>query len=73
MKKLIATIAFLGILSATYAQPDCILLKKQNDSLKRKIEVLNYKIGRVKHFVSIVDKNPKNAKFLKGWVSRAVK
>lgn len=73
MKRITAIIALLTSFYVAYAQPDCIVLKTQNDSLRAKIEVLNYKIGRVKHFVQVVDKNPKNIKYLKGWVSRAVK
>lgn len=42
------------------------------DSFKTKLFISNYKIERVKHFLRIVDNNPTQIKYLKGWVRRAV-
>lgn len=40
--------------------------------LRDSLIVQNYKINRVKFYLNICMKNPKQDKFLKGWVRRAV-
>lgn len=51
----------------------------RNDSLQAKVDSLStllylntYKVERVKYYVKIVDRNPSQIKFLKGWIRRAV-
>jgi len=46
--------------------------RKQIDSISKKLFIANYKIERVKYYLSICLRNPKQDKFLKGWVKRAV-
>ncbi len=45
---------------------------KQRDSLKTKLFLAQYKIEKVKYYLSIVDRKPSQIKYLKGWVRRAV-
>jgi len=47
-------------------------LKKQNDSLKSKIFLYKFTISRVRYRIRIVDKNPSQIKYLKGWIRRIV-
>lgn len=48
------------------------ILLSQRDSLRRKLLVANYKLGRVRYYLNICLKNPTQEKFLKGWVRRAI-
>ena len=41
------------------------------DSLK--IKDLSFRLARVKFYIDLVNKRPANAKYLKGWITRAVK
>ncbi len=47
-------------------------LKKENDSLRSRLFVVNYKIERVRYYLNIALQNPSQDKFLKGWVKRAI-
>lgn len=51
---------------------NCDSLKRQNDSLKTKLFVANYKVERVRYYLKIAIKNPSQTKFLKSWISRAI-
>ena len=42
------------------------------DSLKTQLFLSNYKVEKVKYYLKIVDKNPSQVKFLRGWMRRAV-
>jgi hypothetical protein len=43
------------------------------DSLKRVLFVANYKIERVKYYLKICQRNPRQVKFLVSWINRAIK
>jgi hypothetical protein len=53
---------------------DTVYLKDQRetDSLKTKLFIANYKISRVRYYLRICLRNPKQDRFLKGWINRAV-
>jgi hypothetical protein len=44
-----------------------------SDSLRTQLFIAKYKIERVRYYVRIVDRNPSQKIFLKGWVTRAIK
>ena len=46
-----------------------IVIKKKNDSLF----IERYKIERVKYYTKIVEKNPSQSVFLRGWINRVLK
>jgi hypothetical protein len=46
--------------------------RKTIDSLKTALMVANYKLWRVRYYTGIVDRNPSQLKFYKGWINRAV-
>lgn len=50
-----------------------IKIKVSSDSLKTKLFLSNYKIEKVRFYLSICKRKPTNDKFLKGWISRAIK
>lgn len=43
------------------------------DSLGEDLFVARYKLGRIKYYTNIVDNNPSQIKFYKGWIKRALK
>lgn len=43
------------------------------DSLKTALFNANYKLARVKYYLRIAIRNPKQQKFLTSWISRAIK
>jgi hypothetical protein len=47
-------------------------LKHITDSLKVKLFVAEYKLQRVNYYINIVNKNPSQVKYLKGWIKRAI-
>lgn len=47
--------------------------KRELDSLKEKVFVAEYKLQRISKFVRICTANPSQDKFLKGWITRALK
>lgn len=49
-----------------------VLLRRQ-DSLIRELFIAHYKINRVKYYLAIVNRKPSQAKFLRSWITRAVK
>lgn len=49
------------------------ILLKRHDSLKTALFISLYKINRVKYYLAIVNHKPSQAKFLRGWIIRAVK
>jgi hypothetical protein len=42
----------------------------RNDSLIRRLNASNYKLARVKFYLTICKKNSSQDKFLKGWLNR---
>ncbi len=53
-------------------QLDCSKLEARHiqDSLALKAQ--NFRVNRIKFYLKICNKNPKQDKFLKGWINRAV-
>jgi hypothetical protein len=49
------------------------LLQKHIDSLNNALFGAKYKIERVKYYLAIVNRKPSQVKFLRSWVTRAVK
>jgi hypothetical protein len=47
-------------------------LKRENDSLKVKLFLANYKVEKVHFYIKICMNKPSQDKFLKGWVRRAI-
>lgn len=43
------------------------------DSLGEDLFIARYKLGRIKYYTNIVDNNPSQIKFYKGWIKRALK
>lgn len=42
------------------------------DSLTWVIKAKDYRLNRVRFYVKLVDKKPSQAKFLRGWIKRAI-
>lgn len=51
---------------------ECVRLNQENDSLKTQLFLSEFRVHKVKYYVAIVDRDPTQIKFLKGWVKRAV-
>lgn len=49
-----------------------IMSTLQIDSLQERLFVAEYKLGRIKAYKEIVDRNPSQIKFLKGWINRVL-
>jgi hypothetical protein len=49
------------------------VLLKQRDSLIRELFIAKYKVSRVKYYLAIANRKPSQAKFLRSWISRAIK
>lgn len=49
-----------------------IMSTPQIDSLQERLFVAEYKLGRIKAYKEIVDRNPSQIKFLKGWINRVL-
>ena len=47
--------------------------QKTIDSLRSKLFLANYRVERVRYYLKIAIRNPSQDKFLKSWISRAVK
>jgi hypothetical protein len=47
-------------------------LKRENDSLRIKLFLANYKVEKVRFYIKICMNKPSQDKFLKGWVRRAI-
>lgn len=50
-----------------------IMSTPQIDSLQERLFVAEYKLGRIKAYKEIADRNPSQIKFLKGWINRVLK
>jgi hypothetical protein len=48
-------------------------LLRRRDSLETALFISLYKIQRVKYYLAIVDRKPSQGKFLRSWITRAVK
>jgi len=62
--------AYMQISAFAVEPPEC---KKTIDSLKQQVIIYKFKIERVKYYLKIVNRKPSQSKFLKGWITRAVK
>lgn len=51
---------------------ECVRLNRQVDSLQTELFLSQFRINRVEHYVGIVDHNPSQLKFLRGWIKRAI-
>lgn len=49
-----------------------LFFHKQNDSLRTRLFLVNYKVEKVKFYLNLCTKNSSQDKFLKGWIRRAV-
>ena len=47
-------------------------LERENDSLYSKLLVANFKLERMQFYLNIVNRNPSQVKFLRGWINRAL-
>lgn len=65
-----ATDTFYIVSADTFAIHEC---ETRADSLNRLLAIERYKVERIKYYVSIVDNNPSQLQFLRGWIKRAVK
>ena len=54
----------------------CYLLQDSlntvRDSIGEDLFVARYKLGRIKYYTNIVDNNPTQIKFYKGWINRVL-
>lgn len=48
------------------------ILLRRNDSLHSRLLVADYKLERVGYYLRIVNRNPSQVKFLRGWLNRAL-
>ena len=58
--------AFSFSVNSQTVQPKC-------DSLQRVLNTYKFKIERIKYYIKVCQRNPKNNKYLKGWIIRAIK
>jgi hypothetical protein len=79
MKYLLIILVFIscnnsgpGRTNTSPALSSCDSLTRTVDSLKKQLFVANFKVERVRYYLKVVDKNPSQSKFLRGWVKRAV-
>lgn len=49
------------------------VIRLKKDSISGQLFLANYKVEKVRYYLKICNKTPSNNKFLKGWVTRAVK
>lgn len=56
-------------ISCTYQPTPC---QKTIDSLTWVIKAKDYRLNRVRFYVKLINKKPNQAKFLKGWIKRAI-
>jgi len=61
------------IVCDTVIMQDTITIGANYDSLGMRLRAANQKLNKVQFYVNICNKNPKQDKFLKGWVNRALK
>lgn len=47
--------------------------KHKSDSLSVALFLSNYRVEKIKYYLNICNKNPKQDKFLRGWINRSVK
>lgn len=89
MKTIVFTFLALGLAFGTAAQVkptfaqslhrcDSLMrvnerLLKRGDSLEKALFISVYKIQRVKYYLAIVNRKPSQGKFLRSWITRAVK
>lgn len=68
-------IALLVISQSLQAHPvdSCKIYRRQNDSLKTALFNAKFRIEKVRYYVNIVNRNPSQIKYLKGWIIRAIK
>ncbi len=50
----------------------CKYYRMRNDTLSHKLYIAQKQIATTKHYIKIVDKNPSQIKFLKGWINSAL-
>lgn len=51
---------------------ECIALNKKVDSLKTELFLSEFKAERMQYYIGIVEHDPSQLKFLKGWINRAI-
>jgi len=68
-------VALLVISQSLQAQTvdSCKIYRRQNDSLKTALFNAKFKVEKVRYYIGIVDRNPSQIKYLKGWCKRAIK
>ncbi|RYD50696.1 MAG: hypothetical protein EOP52_13215 [Sphingobacteriales bacterium] len=54
---------------APYPVVDSIVFRK-NDSLHDALLVSNYRLARIKEYLRIINRNPSQVKFIRGWLNR---
>lgn len=66
-------IIFFSIFTNAQKIDSCIFYKKQNDTLHHKLYMETKQIEKIIFYMNLCKKNPKNNKFLIGWISRTLK
>lgn len=51
---------------------DSLNAYKCDTTISAELFVAKYKLERIRHYTNIVDKNPTNLKFYKGWIKRVL-
>ena len=51
---------------------DSLNAYKSDTTISEELFVAKYKLERIRYYTKIVDKNPKNLKFYKGWIKRVL-
>lgn len=70
----VALLAFRSQYKDQKAVPtDCVKLQHKYDSVRNQAILDRYRINQIKYYLKIVDKRPSQAKFLHGWINRAVR
>jgi len=75
MKKILLVVALAVVSTGVQAQKidSCRYYRLKCDTLQHKLYMQNMRVEKVKRYLKICQKNPSQSKFLKGWVTRAVK
>lgn len=70
---LLSALAVLSLGAAANPIDSCAYYKRKCDTLQHKYNMASFRLKQVQYYVNIVNKKPSQIKYLKGWVSRALR
>lgn len=67
------TITIVNLTEQLRRTQDSLNAYKADTTISAELFVAKYKLERIRHYTSIVDKKPNQIKFYKGWIKRVLK